>query len=152
MGNWRTVRIVGTCAPSDVRPLAEALTVSRGDFEGFHCLTCGGLCGLRNWAAPTIDVIGNLAERDYSIDTVRETLQQLLVVAPSLRVDVHCGGDNEDQKCVETLRVEVERLGLCSVPVVKRLPPQVAEIGDMMENESPDDRVAREFKSATVRR
>lgn len=49
MGNWRRVEIVGTCDQSDVEPLRQALDPGR-NYENFHCLVSGGLCGLKNWA------------------------------------------------------------------------------------------------------
>lgn len=106
MGNWRTVTIIGTCSQEDVRRLADAIEVD-ADYANFHCLSAaGGLCGLPSWAATTIHVTGNLAERDYSVEAVAEQLKLLAWAAPSLAVKVHCGGDYEDTVCVATITVK----------------------------------------------
>ncbi len=55
------------------------------------------------WAAKTIDASGNLAERDYSVESVAKTLEDLAKVVPSLAVKVHCGGDYEDKTCINTI-------------------------------------------------
>jgi len=102
MGNWTTANIVGTCDGSEVAALRKALDPGRG-FENFHCLVCGGIGGLPNWANTTIKACGNLAERDYGAEDVREQLQELAKVAPSLAVKVHVGGDHESEDCVATV-------------------------------------------------
>ena len=105
MGNWRTVQIIGTCSSKDVPNLREHLTVDN-DYSNFHCLSStGGICGLPNWAREHFDVIGNLAERDYSPEDVAEQLEKMVQDVPSLTVKVHCGGDYEDKKCVATVTV-----------------------------------------------
>ena len=103
MGNWRRVKIEGTCDREHVEALREALTL-RDDLDNFHCLihTCG-IFGLPNWAALKIAAVGNLAERGYDEDSIAATLQELSTVAPSLKVCVHVGGDNEADDCVATV-------------------------------------------------
>lgn len=103
MGNWTTVNIVGTCDAQDIEALKVALTM-KDDYSNFHCLiNSGGICGLPDWAREKIDVVGNLAERDYGADSVRGTLEEIAKTAPSLSVKVHVGGDYEDKKCVATV-------------------------------------------------
>jgi len=103
MGNWRTVTIKGTCDVRDVPALKEELDPGK-DYDNFHCLSnTSGLCGLGMWSGKTIDASGNLAERDYSVESVAETLEGLAKVAPTLSVKVHCGGDYEDKTCVATV-------------------------------------------------
>jgi hypothetical protein len=99
------VKIVGTCAPDDVEKLKPRLGWS-DDFEDFHCLRNGGVCGLPNWAREKIDVVGNLAERDFDVDDIRDTLLDLADAAPSLEVKVHVGGDYEAAECVATVTLE----------------------------------------------
>lgn len=103
MGNWRTVTIKGTCEAKDLPALKQALDPGE-DFDNFHCLSnTTGLCGLGMWANETITASGNLAERDYSVEDVAKTLEDLAKVAPSLAVKVHCGGDYEDKLCIATV-------------------------------------------------
>lgn len=102
MGNWRRVKIIGTCSKEDVPKLREALDPGR-NYENFHCLVCGGVAGLPNWAEEEINVTGNLAERDFSPRDVGDQLLKLSVTAPSLRVSVHCGADYEKPECIKTV-------------------------------------------------
>ncbi len=104
MGNWRTVTIIGTCDAGDVPALRKALDPGR-DHENFHCLVCGGIAGLPNWAGTDIVVTGNLAERNYDVGDVVQQLQELVAIAPSLALKVHCGGDYEDRTCIATITV-----------------------------------------------
>lgn len=103
MGNWRRVQIVGTCDSTEVAALRKALTFDVRTGLNFHCLVDGGLGGLPNWAAKEINAVGNLAERDYGFEDVKETLEELAKVAPSLNVTVHCGGDYEDATCLVSI-------------------------------------------------
>ncbi len=106
MGNWMTVHIIGTCDVSDVPALRNDLDPG-ADYSNFHPLcNTRGLCGLGDWAATKIDRIGNLAERDYSVESVAETLGKLAWAAPSLAVKIHCGGDYESTKCVATITLK----------------------------------------------
>jgi hypothetical protein len=105
MGNWRTVRIVGTCDAEDVGALADAIAWN-GDFRTLHCLSASyGLCGIGFWAASDINAEGNLSERDYSVEDVAVQLEKLLMVAPSLDVVVHCGGDFEHKDVIASIVV-----------------------------------------------
>lgn len=104
MGNWRTVKIVGTCDASELDALRAAIAYKK--FEPYHCLSdTGGLLGVGNWAAINISAQGNLAERDYSVQDVASHLQQLVEVAPSLDIVVHCGGEYESLNVVNTIVV-----------------------------------------------
>ena len=105
MGNWRTVRIIGKVAQSDVKGLKEACTPSE-THENYHCLSINvGLYGLGDWVDEYMDVGGNLAERDYDVPDVAGTLGELVKVAPSMDLKVHCGSDYEDTKCIATITV-----------------------------------------------
>jgi len=120
MGNWRTVQIEGTCAATDIAALRQYLAAGCED-PRWGPLHCGGACGLPNWADEEINVCGNLGERGFTPEDLRDELLKLCGVAPSLAVDVHCGGDYEDTKCVATVHLERGR------SVV--LDPQIEAVG-----------------------
>lgn len=103
MGNWRTVQIVGSCPPEQVQALHGALEWD-DDWDRFHCLcNSRSLAGVGNWADPTINAAGNLAERDYEVGDVAQQLEKLADVAPGLNVKVHCGDDWESDTCIATV-------------------------------------------------
>ncbi len=102
MGNWRVVQIEGSCETEDVDPLRRYLAVGFED-PRWGPLHCGGIAGLPNWASEEIDVCGNLGERDYTVEDVRDVLLKLSGIAPSLQAKIHCGGDYEDTGCVATV-------------------------------------------------
>lgn len=130
MGNWRTVTISGSIGQQDAD--AARAFVELGDdpanWDTFHCLCWPGpsLCGLGRWIPPgggEIRAVGNLAERDYSVEDVADALRQLLAAAPSLCVKVHCGGEYEDTTCIATVTAHAD--GQVTVG-----PPEVASVGD----------------------
>lgn len=138
MGNWRTVNIVGTMSPQD----AQALRAHLG-YPGYwkdvdndpawqrfgplsFCKDQPSLCGVNDWPAPVMDRAGNLAERDYSVDVVK-TLRELLTVAPSMGLKVHCGGEYESLECVATVTV--------SGGVVTVGPPEIPELKPMSDEQ-----------------
>ena len=123
MGNWMTVNIKGICGIEDLDALRKALEHGK-DYENFHCLVGGGICGLPNWASKEINAVGNLAERDYSVQDVAEQLEKLHKIAPSLLVDVHCGGANESKICQKTVRLLPEG----KVEIVGALQPEIPEL------------------------
>lgn len=104
MGNWRAVQIEGTCDAGEVAALKQYLAVDFDDHR-WGPLHNGGAGGLPNWAAEKIDACGNLGERDYSVEAVRDELLKMCGVAPSLCVRVHCGGDHEDTACIATASI-----------------------------------------------
>lgn len=105
MGNWRTVQIIGTCDPAEVSALIEACRWSPDGGE-FHPLTnAAGIMGLNEWAAAEINRLGNLAERGYSVEDVAAALRRLVEAAPSLRLKVHCGDEEESREVVATVTV-----------------------------------------------
>lgn len=121
MGDWRTVQIVGTCAASEVEALRKAIDPG-ADYENHHCLNGSdrSIAGLRNWGAEKINAHGNLAERNYDPDDVARQLEKLAIVAPSLAVKVHCGGNYEDKTCVATVILQDGKAVIGS-PEVKRI-------------------------------
>lgn len=122
MGNWRRVQITGACAASEVSDLRDILAL---DFVDPHwgALHNGGVCGLPNWAAENINVVGNLGERDYSPEAVAQAAEDLSQVAPSLCLEIHCGGNYESDECVATviLRDELATVVGPKIPTVPAL-------------------------------
>lgn len=119
MGNWRTVSMSGTMTAGDAAALREYLGYS------YRFVTGGGprdpawdrfgplsfnrdqpsACGLNDWPAETVNRAGNLAERGYDPEDVAAQLRQLVTVARSMLLVVHCGGEYESLDCVATVRV-----------------------------------------------
>lgn len=131
MGDWMTVKIVGTCSKADLPQLAIALDWERNQ-EDFHCLSfTGGLAGLPMWAQANIDVIGNCAERGYTPDDVASVLRDLAKVAPSLNVKVHCGDHYESENCIATIT-----LSKGDVTVGE---PEIKTIGTISEKQMHDN-------------
>jgi len=143
MGNWMTVHVVGTCAQNEVASLADELHLDsrrEDDRYPFHCLCdTGGMCGLGYWAAPKIDRIGNLAERDYTVEDVARQLEKIAKRVPSLTLKVHCGGDYESKRCVATITLA---LGKAIIG-----PPEVEEVGEI-----PVEQMNENFFKALFRR
>lgn len=125
MGDWRTVFMVGRCAPEHVAALREAITPGE-DYRNFHCLVnSGGLCGIWDWAAESILAVGNLAERNYTVENVAARLALLLKVAPSLELKVHCGGDYESVECIATITVSEGKVTIAEPEILKL--PEISE-------------------------
>ncbi len=133
MGDWMTVTVVGTIDPVDVGAACAFVEIGRNydDWAGrFHCLRYTGpsLCGLGRWipaGGGEINAVGNLSERNYGPDAVAETLTQLMAVAPSLSLKVHCGGPYEDTTCTATVTAVG---GVATVG-----PPEVEKVGEGLE-------------------
>jgi hypothetical protein len=155
MGNWRRVHIVGGMLAEEVDALkAEIDQVFIGGFvhkrqdhmgrlKHFGPLSyTGGLCGIGSWPAPSINAVGNLAERDYTPHAVALHLSRLAEVAPSLGVMVHCGGDRESDECIATV-VLLERQAVVRPPEVVRVPdtpPMQVEINLLRQLLGPYNR------------
>lgn len=101
MGNWRTVNLHGTLDPTEVGAVRAHLT-DHSDYFGALSIT-QSLAGLGDWPAPQIDVAGNLAERNYSVRDVADALRQIVALAPSARLRVHCGDDWESLIPIATI-------------------------------------------------
>ena len=150
MGNWRTVRIIGTCNADEVAPLREELMsyerirrLPVSQWGDFHCgpLTISnGIMGLGDWTGERIDAHGNLFERDYSVEEVAWQLTELAKVAPSLAVKVHCGGDYEDTRCVATITLQD---GAATIGE-----PEVKDVGDLVGDGDFSERVMRALLNA----
>lgn len=126
MGNWRTVKLEGSCDPSEVDELRTACTMDNSASGGWHCLSMSnGLCGLGHWVGCHIDALGNLCERDYEVEDVAAQLEALAKVAPSLRLTVHCGGDRESKTVVASLVLEEGVVETCA--------PMIATLGDISD-------------------
>jgi hypothetical protein len=144
MGNWRTVNVVGTMSQGDADGLRRVL--ERGDDpfyrywgKPFACLSfCSarpGLAGLGDWPAAEVSRCGNLAERDYSVEDVAEALRDLVRLAPSMLLLVHCGGDWESDVCVATIHVG-EGLVAIGTPMVEKVigPSESQMLGNLATN------------------
>lgn len=127
MGNWRTVSITGTMTAGDAAKLRDFLSYSYDTpdgFDNFGPLSFNpirpGLCGLGAWPADQVSACGNLAERDYSVEDVAGELRKLVSLAPSMLLQVHCGGDWESDECVATV--------LVGEGLVRTVKPQQAKV------------------------
>lgn len=112
MGDWMAVNIVGSCDTRELDALRRACRMGTGecddldDDSGYGPLCIDGivsLCGLGDWVAESMCVVGNCYERDFTPDCVAKQLRKLVLVAPSLSLKVHCGGAYEDKVCVKTV-------------------------------------------------
>lgn len=134
MGNWRTVKIVGSMSSKD----AVAVNNYLEDDEEFGCLHNGGLCGLPNWGQTSICYVGNLGERDFSVEDIKEELEKIVTFAPSLDIVVHAGGDNEDTECISSIVVKDQ-----NVDIVE---PLVDDIGKIPEDQIKAQLMKQLFK------
>lgn len=137
MGNWRTVYIVGKCHSDEVDALRQAVCVDfRKERGRFHCLCYSGpsLCGLTNWPAERINAVGNLAERNYSVEDVAASLRNLIKIAPSLDIKIHCGGDWEAKECVATVQAANGKVAILG-PELEILPaiPETQMLGQFFQ-------------------
>ena len=142
MGNWRTVNITGTISDNDVPALRERLGYSyERNFTEQHFGPLSfstdrpSLAGLNNWVAPTVFACGNLAERDYSVEDVADELRDLVTIAPSMLLKVHCGGDWESEECIATISVGEGIVAVGKAEVAKVAPVSDAQAaGNLMIN------------------
>ena len=105
VGNWRTVNVTGTMSAEHAARLRELLDWRDYGYAGHEpphgtdCLSFSsimpGLAGLGAWPATEISRSGNLHERDYSVEDVATALRALVLLAPSMMLKVHCGGEYE---------------------------------------------------------
>lgn len=143
MGNWRTVNMTGTMSERDAAALRQYLGYSHRfiasgakrdpAWDRFGPLSFNrdqpSLCGLNDWPAPEVNRIGNLAERDYSVEQVAEHLRELLTVAGTMLLKVHCGADYEVLDCVATINVGegIAAIGKPEVAKIEEIPDVQAE-------------------------
>lgn len=131
MGNWRTVWIVGKMAPEHVQPLIKALTCPGyrvpleapewRDFVEGPLAISHGICGLNEWPAAEMNRVGNLFERDYSVEDVAEHLKKMVCLAPSMNLKIHCGDEREALNCVATICLIQHHVSI-QKPEVETLP------------------------------
>jgi len=118
MGNWRTVNMTGTMSEQDAAALREYLGYpgywhrDQDDHPAHQhfgplsfCRDQPSLCGINDWPAAVVNRAGNLAERDFDVEDVAATLRELLAIAGTMMLKVHCGGDYESLECVATISV-----------------------------------------------
>jgi hypothetical protein len=150
MGNWRTVNVMGTMTAGHAAVLLDLLDYGdyhHGDQERYRrvwgapyaclgfSLSRPSLCGLNAWPAEFMNCSGNLAERNYDADDVRDALEALLPHAPSMLLKVHCGGDWESPQCVATVSVG-EGLAVVGEPEVTTVsaPSDDQVLGNLYRN------------------
>jgi hypothetical protein len=131
VGNWRTVNMAGSMNERDAGVLREYLgysirTPDHAGMDRFGPLSFNrdrpSLCGLNNWVGMTVNAVGNLAERNYSVERVADELRMLVGMAGTLLLKVHCGADWESVKCVATISVG-EGLVVTGKPEVEHIEP-----------------------------
>jgi hypothetical protein len=122
MGDWRRVRVVGTCeSEPERRKLRELLAVGFAD-ERWDCLCSGGVCGLPNFGGSSeFDVVGNLGERGYDEESVAGHLRVIAEACPSLALRVHVGDHYEEKGCVATVVLEAGEVRI-EKPEVEEIP------------------------------
>jgi hypothetical protein len=128
---WRLVGRIGRADAPAAVGFVE-LGPDPGNWDAFHCLCWPGpsLCGLGRWVpyvGGVVHAVGNLAERDYGVEDVAETLRRMVLIAPSLDVKVHCGGECEDPTCVATISARDGRVTVG--------PPEIEQVGEGMEGQ-----------------
>lgn len=122
MGNWRRVHIKGKCDPKDIPALKEYLDAwKRKEYGICGPLHGGGICGLSNWAGEEINKVGNLFERDYSVEDIHNELLRISGIVPSLYLVVHCGEDHEGDECIATVCLS-RRHASTHKPEVEKIP------------------------------
>lgn len=129
MGNWMRLQVLGSCDGSELDALRELLVIDlrHPDVDGKSWDALGplsvseGLAGLGDWPATAISAVGNAFERDYDAESVSEQLKELVKVAPTLTLTVHCGGDYESAECVATVKASGGEVEILS-PEISALP------------------------------
>lgn len=132
MGNWRTVDIRGHMNPVAAKEMIEELTYdddwSKWDTDAACLMMNRSLCGLNQWVNDdgTIDVVGNLAERDFDNDDIEKALVFLAFKYPSLELTLHSGSDWESKVCSATFHVKNGKVERCT--------PEVANIREISDD------------------
>lgn len=113
MGNWRTVRIIGTMPADQVDALQRALCIDWRaigeewpEFKPLCYSRIPSVFGVGAWPAAKINAFGNLSERDFSVQAIADHAGELLAIAPGLAIKIHCGGEWETRECVATITVD----------------------------------------------
>lgn len=126
MGIWRRAQIEGEITQhEDIEKLKTHIDARR-DFENFGPLSVtGGMAGLPMWPARTICAVGNLAERGYEAECIKEQLEELALVAPSLRCKVHMGVEHEKSEVERTITLARGKVTVGAAE--KNLLPEICE-------------------------
>lgn len=138
MGNWRRVQIIGRVGdPTDGMNLHRLLSYDyrdpHYDWDLFGPLVhTGGLVGLPNFGRRAeFAVAGNLAERDYDVESVADHLRKLVAACPSLECMIHVGDENEADT--------VEATVTAKDGVVEVVAPMATSIPDISEDQVRDN-------------
>jgi len=110
MGNWRTVELKGKVTNRDeIEKMIDYLTVDQNSCtsqayndEIFYLQFGTGLYGINQWINNdgSIDICGNVYERDCAIEDLHNELSILAAKFPSLELILHVGGDYESTECI----------------------------------------------------
>lgn len=125
MGDWRRVQVIGTCGAADTSKLKAHLNCTNhmddSMWDRFGPLSHAGTLGaVPNWAREQFDAIGTLAERGFSPEEVKEQLEKLVEIAPSLKCRIHVG-ELTTAKCEATVVVVDGKVEVCD-PEVEEVP------------------------------
>lgn len=141
MGDWRTIELKGNVHnEEDVNKIIKYLTVSRETYNseaydyGIYYLQFGtGLCGINQWVNEdgTIDICGNVYERDCEVEDLQSELTILANKFHSLDMVLHVGDNYESKDCVVSFMVKNGK--------VEKVDPMISELsgidnGRMMSN------------------
>ena len=113
--------MVGRIDKSDVENIRSYLSSDKNEA---WCFTMGepSLCGLNQWVNDdgSIDVSANLYERDFDNEDIKNALEILASMYPSLSLTLHSGSDYESTVCSATFHVRNGAVVMC--------PPEVQNI------------------------
>jgi len=129
MGNWRTVMILGEIPEKYLKEMKAYFTYDYMKDENvgeWNCLSITeGIAGLGNWIQRSPNAVGNLAERDYSVDSVKDVMKMIGEKWPDVKLTIHCGGESESDTVVNTLELKDGK--------VKKMKPKIETLPGMNE-------------------
>jgi len=97
------------------------------NYDNFNCLTItNGLCGLGNWVKPVVNAVGNLAERNYTVESVANVLKLIAEKWDGVELTIHVGGDYESDECIATVILKNGKVDI--------LPPQIEKLPELDED------------------
>ena len=112
MGNWRTVHIHGRVDEKDVDKLRGVLYCAKETEDSWDYLPLAwhenhSICGINDWVGNgTINVVGNLNEKDVTNEEVVAHCFTIANMFPSASFKIDMGGNYENLDCVATVIVE----------------------------------------------
>jgi hypothetical protein len=111
MGMWRTIQVEGKITGrSNIDTIIDYLTVDKRTYDSkayeedeiFYLQFGNGVYGINQWikSDSSIDAVGNVYERDCTIDDLFNELSKLAKKFPTLDMYLHAGDDYESRTCV----------------------------------------------------